>query len=136
MNNPFKKEPIKQPPKKTWREFLEEYIVFLLNFHAHRLKPSVMNKIDLRIEREWRLISKDKTKAANATYTIKTKPGLITVYTPNLTECILKLIDDNIIELLRHEITHSTGILDEEECAKIERTLDIFKKDKKKICPK
>lgn len=118
----------KKASTPTLRETIRQLILQRISYHINRIKPSVMKKIDIGVETRLRMTNEDWTSKVNAIYIPNTKPGVIRIFLLNFTEAMLDMIEDNIIEMIRHEITHSYGELDEKKTAQKERGIDIFKK--------
>lgn len=118
----FKKEEIVK------REEFEQYILNTLDFHLKRLKPSIRKKIMVVVQTDTILLKKDRSKQINAFCITQVKPALIVIYIPNLINAFKAIINDNITNLLKHELSHILlDIKDEEETSKKAREIKVFK---------
>ncbi len=112
-------------------ELLTRYITYNLNFQIDRIDGKIRKKVKIYVEDNKLLFNKTPLKRISATCLIGNKPPIITIYIPSFVENIKEIINDNIIEMLKHEITHSTGISNEGKTTKMEKEIEIFKDNKK-----
>lgn len=106
-------------------------IIDILDRQINRLKPEIKKKIKIIIRPDEFMSNKKTGVSINAECIWEVKPNIIIIYLPSLIGSFYSIMTDNVINLLRHELTHI--LLEEKDEKKVEqklRKIDIFKDEK------
>ena len=104
---------------------VERLITEIISHHINRLQPRIRKKVKFIIDDK--LVLDRENKLVNASCLPGIKPKFITINLLSLVKSFQGIISDNVIELLRHELTHLLlNIRDEKETSKKEKEIDIF----------